>query len=248
VNSGPTCVLVDDFNGDSQADVAVGYEGGSVVSILLGRGDGTFNPKTDYATWEIPWHLATGDFNYDGKPDLVAANYDWQRITVLMNSGNGTFALPVTHPVANEPVTVAVGDFNGDNLSDIASANYASISVLLGFGDGTFSTATNYFLGGKHAAVGDFNKDGMPDLVLDLGGKVGIFWNETIPRLHIQAVSTGVRIAWPAWKGYELEAATSLASGSSWSPVNTTPAVLGSQNVITNPVSSGNQVFRLRRR
>jgi len=153
------------------------------------------------------------------------------------------------HEVANDPVSVAVGDFNGDNLPDIVSGNFASLSVLLGLGDGTFTTATNYFVGGKYAAVGDFNGDSMPDIALDLGGKVGLFWNQTLPRLQIRSSGPNVQIAWPAWKGYQLEASSAVAGGSSWTPLtNAQPATFGSQYVLTNAPSSGQQVFRLKRK
>jgi hypothetical protein len=41
------------------------------VSILLGNGDGTFQPPLDYATGKEPSALAAADFNADGKLDLA---------------------------------------------------------------------------------------------------------------------------------------------------------------------------------
>ena len=251
VRSGPTCVVVDDFNGDGKADIAVGYEGGFKISLLTGRGDGTFDPKTDIETWEIPWFIAAADINFDGKPDLVAAHYDWRRVSVMLNQtesgGPIAFAAPAMHDVANDPVCVAIGDFNGDNLPDIISANYASVSVLLGLGDGTFLTAQDYFVGGSWAAVGDFNQDGMPDAAMDLGGKVGLFWNDTLPRLQISPVPAGVRIAWPAWPFYTLEASTNVARADSWKAIDATPSTFANQFVLTNPVQSTARAFRLSR-
>ena len=250
VNSGPVCLRVDDFDGDSKADVAVGYDGGTAISVLRGLGNGTFQPRQEVATWEIPWFITSADINFDGKPDLVAAHGDWRRISVMLNltASNGpiAFAPPFTHDVANDPVCVAVGDFNGDNLPDIASANFASVSVLLGLGDGTFMTATNYFVGGSWAAVTDFNLDGMPDLALDLGSKVGVFWNNTLPQLQISRAVGGVRVAYPAWKPYTLERST-LAKPGVWSVVSDTPTRFGSQFVVTNAVQASGQVYRLKR-
>jgi hypothetical protein len=154
---------------------------------------------------------------------------------------------------------VTVADFNGDNLLDIASGNYASVSVLLGRGDGTFNTATNYWVGGARVAACDFNKDGMPDLAIDLGGKVGLFWNDTLPRLQISKAAgaarssktvagTGaVRVAYPAWKPYQLQVSTNLADPASWQTISNTPATIGSQYVITNTISGPSQTYRLRR-
>ncbi len=245
VNSGPACVVVEDFNRDGKADIAVGYDGGYVITLLLGAGDGTFNTRTNLATWEIPARLATGDFNFDGLPDLVAAHYDWRDVSVMINRGGGQFDPPVRHEVANEPLTVAVGDFNGDNRPDVVAANYASVSVLLGLGDGTFLTATNYFTGGRYAAVGDFNGDGMPDIALDLGSKVGLFWNDTVPRMEISRTASGVRLAWPAWKTYQLQGAAEPAN---WQTLNVNPATYGNQYLTTNAPGGEMQLFRLKRK
>jgi hypothetical protein len=250
VNGGPVSVVVDDFNGDGLADLAVGHDGGTRISIATGRGDGTFDAKVDIETWEIPWFIRSADVNFDGRPDLVAAHGDWRLISVMLNTGsNGLiqFAPPMTHPVAIEPLSVAVGDFNGDNLPDIASGNFASTSVLLGHGDGTFSTAADYFVGGQQIAAGDFNNDSMPDLAIDLGGKVGLFWNDTLPALQIKRVAGGVRLAWPAWTPYTLEVSGGAGDAGGWSMVTNTPARIASQFVLTNAAPGPLKTYRLKR-
>src|SRR2546422_3097341 len=72
--------------------------------------------------------------------------------------------------VGNNPVSVAVGDFNGDGVPDLAVANAgsATVSVLLGNGDGTFRAALTVGVGTNpfSVAVGDFNGDGVPDLAV----------------------------------------------------------------------------------
>jgi len=72
--------------------------------------------------------------------------------------------------VGEAPVAVAVGDFNGDGKPDVAvaNANSGDVSVLLGRGDGTFSTATSFTVGVSHhsIAVGDFNGDHRLDIVI----------------------------------------------------------------------------------
>src|ERR1039457_1365833 len=70
---------------------------------------------------------------------------------------------------------MVAGDFNLDGWPDLAVANYDtasgstdSVSVLLNNGNGTFATAQNYKVdtGTTGVAVGDFNGDGIPDLVV----------------------------------------------------------------------------------
>src|SRR5215468_10469866 len=54
VGSVPVGAAVGDFNGDGKADLAVVNSNSNTLSVLLGNGDGTFGPKTDYATGTTP--------------------------------------------------------------------------------------------------------------------------------------------------------------------------------------------------
>jgi hypothetical protein len=60
-----------DFNRDGHLDLAVLNTSTDTVSILLGNGDGTFQPPVTYGTGDYPAGLAVGDFNGDGIPDLA---------------------------------------------------------------------------------------------------------------------------------------------------------------------------------
>jgi CSLREA domain-containing protein len=167
----PYSVAVGDFNGDGIQDLAVanalGNSNGSTVTVMLGKGDGTFAIKSTPDAGSEPCFVAVGDFNRDGIPDLAVANCAFG-MTVLLGIGDGTFTAGPRPPV-NNAVSVAVGDFNGDGISDFAVANDATVSVLQGNGDGTFTLQATPNIGmGSGAtwiAVGDFNGDGTPDLV-----------------------------------------------------------------------------------
>jgi hypothetical protein len=94
-------------------------------------------------------------------------------VTALAGSGRGAsadplFAAPMAFETGATPYFVAIGDLNADGKPDLAVANYGSntVSVLLGNGDGTFGTMTEYGAGNGSisVAIGDLNGDGKPDL------------------------------------------------------------------------------------
>jgi hypothetical protein len=142
------------------------------VSILLGNGDGTFQPARNFAANFYPVSVAVGDFNGDGIPDLAVANFGSDDVSVLFGNGDGSFQAALNLSVGHYPFSLAVGDFKGDGTLDLAVANYGygsnTVSVLLGNGDGTFQAARNFPTGrGPHSVVvGDFTGDGVPDLAV----------------------------------------------------------------------------------
>ena len=164
----PSSVAVGDFNRDGHLDLAVANPGG--LSVLLGKGDGTFEPFVSYAAGSTPYWVAVGDFNRDGKLDLAVANEGSNDLSVLLGKGDGTFQAAVNYATGSQPASVAVGDFNGDGKLDLAVANIGSnnVSVLLGQGDGTFKPAIDFGAGSnsRWVAVGDFNGDGKLDLAV----------------------------------------------------------------------------------
>src|SRR5262245_23202523 len=76
VGSRPYALSTADFNRDGIPDLAVVDAGAAVgvqgsVGIMLGKGDGTFQPAVAYAAGLTPSAVAVGDFNGDGIPDLA---------------------------------------------------------------------------------------------------------------------------------------------------------------------------------
>ena len=80
-----------------------------------------------------------------------------------------SFASPTTYPVGTQVYDGDLGDFNGDGKPDLAVANNitSNISVLLGNGDGTFGTKTDYDVGqpADGVVITDLNSDGKLDIV-----------------------------------------------------------------------------------
>jgi len=189
ISGEPQIAAIGDFNGDGILDVATtdfpytpgdpgsGTDVPGAVTILIGKGDGTFTAMPEApATGFSPLDITTGDFNGDGILDLAVANLYSETpeeepgtVTVLLGNGDGTFKATAISPTTGFlPHSVRVGDFNGDGKADLVTANEGdnSLTVLLGNGDGTFAAPLSLPIGSNSifAAVADFNGDGLSDL------------------------------------------------------------------------------------
>jgi hypothetical protein len=183
VGLAPNWAAIADFNGDGKPDLAFadfgyGYASDAEVSILLGNGDGTFQPAVSYASGAGPYAVATGDFNQDGKQDLAVANFEANTVSILLGNGDGTFQPHVDYAVGISPFAIVVADFNGDGIPDLAVSNeicfYATscppgtVSILLGNGDGTFQPDVEYLaaLIPQGLATADLSGDGGADVAV----------------------------------------------------------------------------------
>jgi len=178
-------VAVGDFNGDGKLDLAVAdycvdntCQHGA-LAILLGNGDGTFQPAVVYpSAGRYSLSLAIGDFNGDGKLDVATGDQcltnscSNSNVSIFLGNGDGTFQTAVGYPIGYGLFgfqSLVVSDFNGDGSQDLAASSYYNgVTLLLGNGDGTFQAATSYFVGvsGYGLAAGDLNLDGKPDLAV----------------------------------------------------------------------------------
>jgi hypothetical protein len=186
-------VAIGNFNGDKKLDLVVANQCQSSgncngnVGVLLGNGNGTFQPAQSYASGGYTAvSVITGDFDGDGETDLAVANQcqgsgncSSGSVGVLLGKGDGTFQPAQNYASGGKnTVAVAASDLNGDGRTDLLLANQCqiagncsdgSVSVLIGNGDGTFQTSQNYQSDGVFAQsvdTGDWNGDKKPDLVI----------------------------------------------------------------------------------
>ena len=131
--------MTGDFNGDGRLDLAVTDARDDTVSVLLGNGDGTFQPRLIQPSGRSRTRWWRGTSTATGDLDLAVAN--GPPIPSRCCSATATaLSPPVIYAVGYDPTAIVAGDFNGDGHLDLAVANGAdnTVSVLLGNGDGTF--------------------------------------------------------------------------------------------------------------
>jgi len=261
---GPISMAAGDFNGDGKPDLAAVNHHTDKLSVLLGKGDATFQAAVDYqagaAVLSGPVAVAVGDFNGDGKPDLAVANEGIGRISVLVGRGEGKFRAAVDYQAAAgaeaDPVAVAVGDFNGDSKLDLAVVHHASdtVSVLLGTGVGTLQKPVDYAVGSgpQSVAVGDFDGDGQLDLAVanQVAGTASLLLNTCGSAEVGVAIAPGdstVTVSWPfPSAGFVLESTPSLSSPA-WQAAVVMLVTNSSRLEVAVPADLPERYFRLRK-
>jgi hypothetical protein len=139
----------------SMAVTATGAPGNYTLAVTLAGG--------------LP--AATGNVSF-----LDTTNANSALGTIALNPAAPTFAAPYTPPnvTAFGARAVTIGDFRNRGITDLVVANERAsigpgnaVTVFLGNGDGTFNSGVTYGVGTtpESVAVGDFNSDGLPDIV-----------------------------------------------------------------------------------
>jgi len=249
-NAGPVAfaIVAVDLNGDGKPDLAITNEGtvaqsNGTVSILLGKGDGTFSPAPAVpisgGAGIGPYSITTADFNGDGKPDLaVTLSNDTTYgggLAVLLGRGDGTFQPPVVYPVSSAGVTA--GDFNGDGIPDLVVSiprsedAYPGVGYLLGKGDGTFAPEVQFADEIGPLIPLDLNRDGKLDLAgADHQFGVVAFINASQPQPAFTVVSAASLTFGPVAPGSLASAfGRNLSAATAAVGAGQPPIVLGGQ-------------------
>jgi hypothetical protein len=136
--------------------------------VYLGNGDGGFQPPI-YTPGVLRGSLTlvVTKVARDHLSDVVAKVPDGN-LAVFLSNGDGTFKPPIEIPATSSVASVAAADLTGSGIADLVAASANDLEIFMGNGDGTFQTPTSYTLPvgvPTVVAIGDFNGDGVPDIL-----------------------------------------------------------------------------------
>jgi hypothetical protein len=201
--SGPVDLTVADFDGDGNLDVITANAGYS-AAFFKGNGDGTFQTGIGINTGHNNAQVIATDLRSSGTLDLVSAGNTYGWVTTMRGNGNGTFQAPQGVGFTGS-YSVVAADFRGTGKPDLAVINDSdsgdSMQFLLNDGNGNFPTTQNYKVANapganaRYLAVGDFDEDGTPDVVVALQSfnEVAVLLNHPdVTQLDVSANPTAV--------------------------------------------------------
>jgi Bacterial Ig-like domain (group 3)/FG-GAP-like repeat len=255
-----TGIVAADLRSDGKLDLVLteatlaNATGAGAVGVLLGNGNGTFQPEVDTTINVLPLAIAVGDMNKDGKPDLVVASSDLGEadtsLYVLPGHGDGTFGTAVSSALTYSYVTgLAVADLNGDGNLDVLISSCCGAtftSIAQGKGDGTFASIGALPLAGFSYSVGavDLNGDGTPDLLINtnaVGSYLVVMLSQASPITTI--VTTKLTSSASTITAATSVTFTATVTASSGTPTGTVTFLDGSSTLGTGSLVSGVATF-----
>jgi len=142
-------VAVLDLNGDGIADLALGQFWFGPATVLLGKGDGTFEngQAVDASVPLSSGYLAAADFNGDGVPDLAIPNQDVSgTVVVLLTQNTQTLTATLNNvappgPGTHQVVASYPGDQNYSSSTSAATALQSQVATpVLSLAQGTYTS------------------------------------------------------------------------------------------------------------
>lgn len=179
VGAYPTAIVIGDFTNDGEDDLAVANGAAPFgvppsISLLSGRGDGTFDPQVVTMVSVYPDSLAAGDLDGNGTLDLVVRGGFGEKILILDGQRDSSFRERLAIPVADGVIVsfamrqgaFHIADFNDDEVLDVLSLNNVSESLFLGNESGSLSEVRFGAWFSRALAVEDFDGNGSDDIVV----------------------------------------------------------------------------------
>jgi hypothetical protein len=184
VGTDPLSVVIDDFDGDGDRDVAVVTLNGDTIDILRNIGGGTLEVRSTAADFNAggqPLAVAAVDLDGNGRADVVIGNGNANAASVLLSNTDGTLQTAVPNALPGQARGVAIADVHNDGAVDIVVSTTAnSVSVLRGNGQGLFATSEEFPTGVAPVAVavGKIDGDDFVDLVVAFNSGVSVLVND----------------------------------------------------------------------
>jgi hypothetical protein len=195
---GPNGLAAVDWNKDGKMDLVVSNGGAAKasnsVSILLGNGDGTFQPHHEIIGALHANSIAVGDFNGDGNPDIAtSSNSPVNAVLVTLGNGRGgmlglfqdTGNIGINPRPPNDNAflltKIVRADFNHDGKDDLyyieccntfVIVQQGAFGVLVSNGDGSFSDhpISGPIVPPTDLIAVDINQDGLTDAIMPFNG------------------------------------------------------------------------------
>ncbi len=173
----PHTTAIADLDGDGDLDLISGNNRrANGLSILMNRGNGSFDPPVIYPTEVRPFAVAAADLDGDGDIDLAALDESGSTasaqsgVEIQINNGSGLFERGTTAFVRGGSFQLATGDLDGDGAVEIVSSNRAAntVTILKNSGAGVFDSQDEITVGsGPHSsAIADYDSDGDLDIAV----------------------------------------------------------------------------------
>ena len=199
-SSGEKAFLTGDFNDDGFTDLIIAEEERGRIVVFVNDGHGALTRMADYQVGAQPSWLTALDFDNDGINDLAIANHETDSVTLLRGSGDARFEQGggTRLPIESAPHShmIAAADLDVDDVDDliIDSRDQFGIFVLRGGSEGRFDTpGTGIDVGGAPYlgfAVGDVNRDGMPDLITPNQNNISVILNRSTTNLAFERIDS----------------------------------------------------------
>ncbi len=190
-NLRPRSIIIGQYTGDANLDVAVTVNSGfsdSISAVVIVPGNGTANLNVGNLTFaptgSLPISISDADFNGDGRNDFITANNGSSDVSVVLNNGADRYG-PNVFATNASPNQIVAADFNNDGNIDTATSNQLQSSgtngILISYGNGMGGVAGTFGLGGgttQALLTTDVNNDSRADLIsISTVNQLAIFKN-----------------------------------------------------------------------